>query len=290
MKTTLSILALAAALPARAGLAEDIAAQEARLQQLRQAMVPVVAPLLVNDAQARVFLSLTPVANALAGLNSLPAASRTIVVQSTGRNGHFWSDGDWCHSYVELDASDSLRARAELSQLKASFREDGGIELGTHAAVRGKVQVKFQFKGKRVRVWPFGNVCPPGGGVGTSIGVEFAKDLDLGLLLSFARSADGQALAYSARFIRPAEVNVTAQIGLGQVGTIGHPMSFALPGAPIASGTVPLLLGRQGSLRLPGVAQPRTYAFQLTPTAFSTTGQAVTAAWKAKVVFDAPAP
>ncbi|HVE52540.1 MAG TPA: hypothetical protein VNB23_04090 [Ramlibacter sp.] len=289
MKNIVSTLALAAVLPAQAGLAEDVAAQEARLQQLRQAMVPVVAPLLVNDAHARVFLSLTPVAQALAGLNALPAASRTIVVQSTGRNGNFWSDGDWCNSYVELDAADSLRARAELSQLKATFRDDG-IELGTHAAVRGKVQVKFQFKGRRVHVWPIGNVCPPGGGTGFSIGVDFAKDLDLGLLLSFARSADGQSLAYSARFIRPNEVNVTAQIGLQHIGTIGHPMSFALPNTPVASGSVPLLLGRQGTLRLPGVAQPRTYAFQLTPTAFSTAGQAVTAAWKAKVVFDAPAP
>lgn len=289
MRTMLPILVLASALQAHAGLAEDVAAQEARLQQLRQAMTPVVAPLLVNDAHARVFVSLTPVAAALAALNALPPASRTIVVQSTGRNGEYWSDGDWCHSYVELESADSLRARAELSQLKAGFRDDGGLELGAHAAVRGKVQVKFQFKGKRVSTW-LGNVCPPGGGVGTSIGVDFAKDLDLGLLLSFARSADGQSLAYSARFIRPGEVNVTAQIGLGRIGTIGHPMSFPLPNTSIASGNVPLLLGRQGSIRLPGVAQPRNYSFQLTPTTFSTANRAVTAAWRAKVVFDAPTP
>ena len=289
MKTILSTLVLAAAVSAHAGLGEEVAAQEARLQQLRQAMAPAMAPLLVNDAHARVFLSLTPVAGALAALNALPPASRTIVVQSTGRNGEFWSDSDWCHSYVELESADGLRARAELSQLKAGFRDDGDIELGTHAAMRGKVQVKFQFKGKRVRTW-LGNACPPGGGVGTSIGVDFAKDMDLGVLLSFARSGDGQSLAYSARFVRPAEVNVTAQIGLGRIGTIGHPLSFALPNTPIASGTVPLLLGRQGSIRLPGGAQPRNYSLQLTPTTFSTANRAVTAAWRAKVVFDAPAP
>lgn len=275
-----------------AGLLEDIQAAEARLAAVRAQVQPLVAPLLVPDADLRVFVSLTPLATALSNLNALPAAGRTIRVQSTGRNGHLWSGGgSWCDSYVELDSSDSLRATAELTQMNAVVGDDGSIDVGARATVKGKVQVKFQLRGRRISYpWPLsGGFCPPGGGVGTSIGVELEKAQDLGILVAFAPSADRQSVGYTARFSRPTDVNVTAQIGLGAIGTIGHPFSFAIPNAPIASGTLPLLLAREGTFKLPAAGE-RAYAVALTPVSFSTAGKAITASWKGRVQFQAPQP
>lgn len=294
---SLAVAAATAALvvssPAAAGLKEDLAAKEAQLVALRAEVEPLARPIMVNGSDLRVFISLAPLVNAVSALNSRPQAARTINVQSTGRNGDFWSNGgDWCGSYVELDSGNSLHATAAMSNFSAQVRDDGAIALASRADINGHVQVKFQFKGRRVSqtigICPacvHTNVCPPGGGVGTSIGVGFSKTIDMQLLMAFARSADGRSVDYRASFVSPKEVSVTAEIGLGPIGTLGQPMSFNLPAGPIASGSIPLLVTNDGKFELPGGAGARVYSLVLTPAEFVAGKNGITAAWKASVRF-----
>lgn len=292
-KTLAAFVAACAALaaaPGWAGLKEDVAAKEAEVVKLRAEVEPLTKPIMVASNDIRVFASLSPLVDTVASFNARPQDKRTIRVQSTGRNGHFWRDGDtWCGSYVELDHGNSLRATAVLSNFAAAVRDDGAITLASRATVDGKVQLKFQFKGKRYNVYVLGrrvgNACPPGGGVGTSIGVDFDKTVDLVLLAAFSRAADGRSVDYRVGFASPKDISVTAQIGLGPIGTVGHPMSFNLPGDPIASGTFTLLVINEGKFELPGGAGERNYSLVLAPTEFVSNKSGITAAWKSTVQF-----
>lgn len=272
---------------AQAGIKDDIAAKEAQIRALQTEVTPLIEPILIKNSDFRVFLSLTPIAEAFNELNSYHQDLRTIRVQSIGRNGNFWRNGGtWCGSYVELDQSDSLYTSAVMSNFSGSIREDGAISLNNRIDVDGKVQLKFQFKGKRI-YGPFGsNWCPPGGGVGTSIGVSFEKTIDMQLLLAFSALENLRFVNYKALFISPEKVSVTAQIGLGPIGTIGQPISFDLPNDPIASGSFPLLISNEGKFELPSGYGVRDYYFVLTPTGFTTNKNGITAAWEAKVQFE----
>lgn len=266
-----------------AATTEEVASKRAAVKTLQDRLTPRVAPLLVSGSDVRAFVSLSPIVEGVAAIAASPSAARTIRVRSTGANGKFWESSDWCNSFVELQSPDSFNASAELTNLAGSILDNGSIQLRTRAVASGKAQMKFQFKGKRVS-GPFGigNVCPPGGGVGSSIGVGFEKDLDLVLQVSLSRAADGRSIAYSAGFASPDKVDVTAQIGLGALGTLGHPISFPLPKTPLASGSFPLLLSQGGTFTLPG-GSTRTYSLVLTPQSFVVSRNGVTATWKSTV-------
>ena len=276
---------------AQAGLKEGVAAKEAEISGLRAKVDTLTPRLLVNDADVRVFLSLTPLVSAVSGLNALPDAGRTVVVRSTGAHGRFWQDSEtFCNSYAELNSANALQATALLSTFGATMRDDGAIDLATRVAVAGRVQVHVHFMGVRVRPRLFGQpigggICPPGGGAGTSIGVSFDKTKDMAMRLSFAAGPDGQSLAYTARITAPDKIDVTAQIHLGGVlPTIGHPLDFPIPSTPLASGSLPLLFGNEGMFKLPGGAS-RAYSVVLSPKSFVANRTGVTAAWKSTVQF-----
>jgi len=264
---------------------EEIGAKRAAVKALHDRLAPRVAPLLVSGSDVRAFVSLAPIVEGIAAIAATPPVTRTIRVQSTGANGKFWENGDWCHSFVELQSPDAFMATAELTNLVGSILDNGTIQVSTRALARGKAQMKFQFKGMRVRgPLGIGNVCPPGGGVGSSIGVGFDKDLDLVLQVALSRGPDARSVSYSAAFVSPEKVDVTAQIGLGALGTLGHPVSFPLPRTPLASGSFPLLFAQQGKFTLPGGAT-RAYSLALTPQSFVVNRTGVTATWKSAVQF-----
>lgn len=280
-----------------ADLRDDVAAKEASIAKLRAELEPLVKPILVNGNDLRVFASMTPLVDAFSRLNARPSERRLIRVRSNGANGYFWKDGEkWCNSYVELEHPDSLRSDAVLSNFVANVRDDGGITLATRATVSGNMQLKFQFKGLRVTetigICPLCthiNVCPPGGGAGSSIGVDFNKTVDLQLQMLLVRSSDGRSVNYRALFVSPTNVSITAQIGLGAIGTLGHPISFDLPKEPIANGSFPLLISNEGKFSLPGGAGERSYSFVLAPTEFVADKKGITSSWKSTVEFKAAA-
>lgn len=286
MKLVLAnVLLISVTMYVQAGLPDDIAAKEAAIAELRKTVEPLVEPLLIKDTDIRVFASMSPLVDAMNDLASRPEAARMLNILSTSGNGRFWEDGEtWCGSYVELDKPDSFRATAVLSNMNGSVAQDGSLLLTTQAKVNGAVQVKFQFRGARYRFLG-GNVCPPGGGAGTSIGVNFDKTVDLNLSIAFKQAQDGRSLGYTAAFTSPDKVSVTANIGLGPIGTIGQPISFNIPKEPIASGSIPLLIANEGKFEMPSGAGEREYIFAMTPVAFSSTQQGIQASWKTAVQF-----
>ncbi|MCE2660454.1 MAG: hypothetical protein LW854_19790 [Rubrivivax sp.] len=295
MKNSLSLLlflcAVLACAAAQAGLKEDVAAKEVDVAGLRAEVDALTPRILVKDADARVFLSLSPLVSAISALNALPDPGRTILVRSVGANGRFWQDSEtFCNSYAELNSADGLQAAALLSNFGATMRDDGAIDLATRVTVAGRVQVHVHFMGVRLQPRVLGQpigggICPPGGGVGTSIGVSFDKTKEMAMRLSFAPAPDGRSLAYTARITEPDKIDVTAQIHLGGVlPTIGHPLDFPIPSTPLASGSLPLLLGNEGVFKLPGGGS-RVYSVVLTPKSFVANRTGITATWKSTIQF-----
>lgn len=296
-KTTISwmfaLVATGFSSQAVAALEDDVKEKEMAVAALQAQVEPLVKPLMNGEDDLKVFVSTQPLVDAFAGFNSLPQASREITARSTGRNGPFWSDGGtWCGSYLELDESDSIKSTAVLSQFTSSVKDDGSIEVGSRVNVEGKGQFKFQFKGRRITrtigICPAcvrTNVCPPGGGVGTSIGVFFDKQVDLRLQTFFMPAADGQSVEYKTVFTHPDKISVTAETKLGPIGTLGVPFPIPVPKDPIAQGAFPMLITSQGKFQLPGTDTQREYSFVLTPNGFASTKTGITARWKSTVQF-----
>jgi hypothetical protein len=283
MKIRIAVVLLTISLPVAADTSADIAAEEARISALRKEIEPLVMALQATKADIRVFVSLEPIIGAVAGLNSLPPAQRTVSFQSTGANGHFWENNDLCNSYVELQGPGDLHASGQLTSFNAAQQDDGSLSLSAHADTSGHLQAHWHFFGVRAR-GPFGwNVCPPGGGFGGSIGADFQKGLDFKVNIQFAMSSDGQALSYQASIAEPRRVDVTISFGLEHLGNVGFPTSFDVPGGAIGSRQFPLLIANGGRFTIPGDKQAREYVLTLKPDSFSSTRAGVTAQWMSDI-------
>ena len=267
----------------------DTATQEARVLALQKEVEPLVAPLQSTKSDVRVFASFDPIIAAVAGLNALPPEKRTVSFQSTGANGHFYDNNSLCNSYVELQGPGDLHAAGALSAFSATTQEDGSLIFTAHADTHGHLQAHWQFLGVRVS-GPFGigNVCPPGGGVGGSIGANFEKGLDCSVRVGFAMAADGQTLTYQASIINPLRVDVTISAGFGNLGNLGIPVSFAMPGGAIASGQFPLLVAAGGKFVVPGEKGPRIYEIALKPVSFVARKGGAAAEWNSMIDFKTP--
>jgi hypothetical protein len=269
----------------------DIATQEARIAALQKDIEPLVAPLQNIHSDVRVFASLEPIVAAVAGLNNLAPAQRTVTLQSTERTGHFYDNNGLCNSYAELQGRNDLHAQGLLSNFSAAVQENGSIVFNTHASTSGHIQVHVQIFGPRlypVGIHIGGGTCPYGGGVGTSVGANFNKDLDLHIRFAFAMAPDGGTILYQAALYDPQKVNVTISIGLGALGSYGYPTSFDIPQTPY-TGQFPLLIKNGGKFTVPGEKGPREYSIQLKPASFAATKAGVAAEWTSAIDFKTPA-
>jgi hypothetical protein len=291
MKSLFALALLSAWALAVANTAMDIATQESRISVLRKEVEPLVAPLQSIKSDVRVFASFEPIVAAVAGLNALPAAQRTISLQSTAASGHFYENNGLCNSYVELQGPGELHAAGTLTAFNATTQEDGSLLFSAHADTSGHVLAHWQFLGVRVRgPLGIGNVCPPGGGVGDNIGANFEKGLDFNIRVGFAMTADGQTVTYQASIINPRKVDVTIGLEVPKpIGTVGFPTSFEVPGGAIASGQFPLLIAAGGKVVLPGEKGPRTYALALKPVSFAVTKAGAAAEWNSVIDFETSA-
>jgi hypothetical protein len=289
MKTVLAFALLSACMLDVGCTTKDTATDADRILALQKEVETLVAPLQSIKSDVRVFASFDPIVAAVAGLNALPAEKRTVSFQSTGANGHFYDNNDLCNSYVELQSPGDLNAAGVLSAFSATAQEDGSLILTAHADTSGHLQAHWQFVGVRVKPLGLGGGVCPGGGVGGSIGATFNKGLDVSLHVGFAMAADGQTLTYQASIINPPRVDVTISAKFGNLGDLGIPVSFAMPGGAIVSGQFPLLIAAGGKFVVPSEKGPRTYALALKPVSFTATKKGVAAEWNSVVDFNTSA-
>ena len=127
----------------------DIAAEEARIATLSKEVQPLVTSLQTIKSDVRIFASFEPIVAAVAGLNGLPAAQRTVSLQSTTANGHFYDNNSLCNSYVELQGGGDLHAEGALTSFNAAPQENGSLLFAAHAATSGHVQAHWQFLGTK---------------------------------------------------------------------------------------------------------------------------------------------
>lgn len=259
----------------------------AELETLRAEVTKAAAEIHVNDADLQLRFPYAPLVAAVAKLNSRPESERTINIQSTAANGKFWEDGaTWCHSYLELQGPSDLRGAVVLSRFVATTQSNGSINLSIHADIGAKVQAHWHFMGRRVS-GPFGigNVCPPGGGAGGSIGGHGKTDVDLVMNLNLVQSANGGSLAYILSRVSPDKANMTLSVGFQHIGDLGIPMSFNIPSGQLATGEVAMLFLQRGTFSLPG-GEKRSYVASLKPSGFHASQAGVVAGWKSNITFE----
>jgi hypothetical protein len=75
-------------------------------------------------------------------------------------------------------------------------------------------------------------------------------------------------------------------LGIENIGNIGFPTSFNVPGGAIASGEFPLLIAAGGKFVVPGEKGPRTYALALKPVLFAVTKAGAVAEWNSMIDFN----
>jgi hypothetical protein len=262
--------------------ADDLASKQAQLDALRSEVSSQTTRMLVKQVDLQIVFPYAPIIAAVSKLNQLPQPARTITLQSTSGNGPLWQDGPtWCNSYVELKDPDSLSATAVLSGLTAKADANGAIELDAHVdASLQQAKLHFQFMGPRVSIG-IGNVCPPGGGVGSVVGATGQKSVDLVTKLSFSQLSDSGTLGYSVQLISPNKTSMTLSVGLQPIGNIGIPMDLPLPVGNLASAAVPMLFSKQGQFLVGGVK--KKYSVTLTPAGFSADQAGLTASWDSKI-------
>lgn len=66
---------------------------------------------------------------------------------------------------------------------------------------------------------------------------------------------DKSWLVYEVSVESPDEIPITAEVGLGQLGTAGIPFTFPIPHAGLISGRAPDLFEQTGEVSIPGAAQ-----------------------------------
>lgn len=263
---------------------------EKQVETARAEVVKAMEGFGVTDADIEISLPMNPVLQAVAAMNTAPPEQRTIHVRSTAANGKLWEDGPtWCNSYAELRSPDGFKSDAVLSDFKTEFPSTNTLALSANVNVDANVGVHWHFMGRRFDVKvagvKVGNACPPGGGFGGHIGASGKTGFRLTGHVTLIQ--DGGDFSYQVALVDPPKVNMTISFGFERIGELGVPQSFDLPLGVVASGHLPLMIGRQGEVTLPG-GQKKTYSVSLTPKRLNIDQTAAVGAWTGKVEIAAP--
>src|SRR5262249_3822316 len=145
-----------------------------------------------------------------------------------------------------------------------------------------KVQAHWHFMGRRYGIYvagiQVGNACPPGGGVGGSIGGHGETAIDFVTNVSLVQSPTSGGIDYVVSLVSPDIARMTISVGFQYIGDLGIPMNFNLPVGKLSSGQFSMLFFQEGSLALPN-GDMKKYAASLNPKGIRFDKAGVTATW-----------
>jgi hypothetical protein len=80
------------------------------------------------------------------------------------------------------------------------------------------------------------------------------------------RSDPSSWLIYDVAVTSPDQIPITVSVGLGQLGSVGIPISFNIPHQALFSGKAPSVFSQSGLLEDPISHLSKKYSFSITPT------------------------
>lgn len=194
-------------------------------------------------------------------LNARPAPDRTITYRQTS-NGKI-ARADWdCGIlgdggyYVEFDTSTSTAADVALRNL---------VLVSTPGTLSLRIPLDTSIRSKL-----HGHLDPClGGGKGWRPRVKEDKSFDAVFRLVFLPVADGK-VPYIIELTSPQDLSVTAEVDLGDIGTLGIPFQMRNVAGEIGRGELSLLFDQEGTLGPLPDGTSRTYRVRTLSPSFST--------------------
>lgn len=280
------------ALQSEAALQETAARRKAEIEHLRAEIQPKAAALKVADADFRLWIAKDALVQLNSAFNGLTDQQRTVQYRTTSEEGQIYNQGGGgagCGGFANVVGGNSASAQLRIGQFTTGWTEQGvtasadlnfAFQAQIHAHVRGAAG-PHTFMGQQcVHVWPFKNpVCtdvpqvtiscatPIGGGVGLgSFGLSGTRTERITVKTTL-RSDPTSWLIYDVAVASPDAIPITINIGLGQLGTVGIPISFPVPRTTLMSGKAPPLFAQSGELALASIGLRKLYDVTLVPAA-----------------------
>lgn len=264
---------------------DQIAAEEQAIAALETQLTPKVKPLLVQNADVRLWVSNSVPPLVSAAFNSLSSGQRHFHYDAVSEAGQLINSnggGLGCGWYLTIEGGNSAHADLDLSNLSAIVVPNGSINTRVSFQVAFTAQIHAHVKGPAGpcsiwNPWPTCN-CPIGGGVGTSVGTSGQKGDTLSGNVT-PRADPSNWLIYDVSLTGPSSIPITVSVGLQYIGNVGIPITVNLPLGVLMTGTAPTLFQNAGVVNIPNILN-RQYTLTVQPQPFTSdkTGYSVKAA------------
>jgi hypothetical protein len=265
--------------------------KDGQIQSLRASMQSLTSPLKVADSDVRIWVSKSLLSTVSDVFNSVPAQGRKIHFHTLSEDGQLYSvggGGAGCGGYAELVGHNSASADLVVSNLTGTWTNQGlteaaDFQFSFDAQVTGHVNGPAGphtfWVSNCTKIFGVTQCLPPvpsvtvscetpiGGGVGLgSYGVHGDRTERLAATLTLHSDASSW-LIYDLAVTSPDQIPITVSVGLGQLGSVGIPISFNVPHQALLSGKAPSVFSQSGVLEDPISHSSKKYTFAIAPTA-----------------------
>ncbi len=269
--------------PDQNSLDATISAKEKANDELRRSMENKLAPMKVPVADVRIWASQKMLAIVTDTFNRLTPQQRTFHYHTISEEGQTYQTGGGaagCGGYATLSGGNTANADLAVGALAASFTNTGAT-VSADFQFSFNAQVVTHINGPAgphgtmvlncIDLGPLGRPCtnlpsvtvscetPIGGGVsGGSYGVSGNRTDRLTAAASL-HSDDSTWLAYDVAITSPDQIPITIEVGLGQLGRVGFPITVPVPHQALLSGKAPNILDQSGTITIPSLQLSKSY-------------------------------
>lgn len=265
--------------------------KEKQIQSLRTSLNSLISPLKVPDSDFRIWISKDLLSIVTDVFNRLSPQGRKIHFHTVSEDGQLYRTGGGgagCGGYAELVGHNSATVDLQISNLSGTwtnqgFNEAADFQFSFDAQVTGHVNGPAGphtfMVSNCTKIFGVTQCLPPvpsvtiscdtpvGGGVGLgSYGVHGDRTERITATLNL-HSDQSSWLVYDLAITAPDQIPITVSVGLGQLGSVGIPISFGIPHQALVPGKAPTVFSQSGLLDSPITHSSKKYSFTITPTA-----------------------
>lgn len=295
--------------PDQGALDAAISAKEEANDELRRSMETKLSPIKVPGADVRVWASQKTLGLVTDTFNRLTPPQRTFHYHTISEEGQVFQTGGGgagCGGYANLSGGNTANADLAVGALTASFTNTGATvsadfqssfnaQVVTHingpagphtTMVLNCINLGFARPCTNLPSVTVSCETPIGGGVsGGSYGVSGNRTERLTAAVSLHSDASTW-LAYDVAITSPDQIPITIEVGLGQLGRAGFPITVPVPHQSLLNGKALDMLDKSGTITIPSLQLSKSYmlavaglAGSVNPTGYAASGK-LTVQWQ----------
>jgi hypothetical protein len=296
--------------PDQNALDAAISAKEKANDEFRRSMETKLSAMKVPGADVRVWTSQKMLGLVTDTFNRLTPQQRTFHYHTISEEGQIFQTGGGgagCGGYASLSGGNTANADLAVGALTASFTNTGAtvsadFQLSFNAQVvthiNGPAGPHVTMVLNCLDLGLLGRPCTNlpsitvscetqiGGGVsGGSYGVSGNRTERLTAAVSLHSDASTW-LSYDVAITSPDQIPITIEVGLGQLGRAGFPITVPVPHQSLLNGKAPDILDQSGRITIPSLQLSRSYklavsgfAGSVNPTGYAASGK-LTVQWQ----------